>query len=463
MSTKWYYLLILASILPLPSFGQQLLAPSASELVDSALVHSHRLAIHEIDIAATATDIAKTKDIYLPNASIAGKYGFMAGNLNLSLPATTLPLANIAIPEINTGLTNTANLVNAGLDLSAVLYTGGKAPALRKATQYKQDAQRALSEKEKQEVISTVSKAYDQLALLKQVKNVLDESKKRLEINTKTADKALSYGLITKYEHQKIAVATAQLEAKTQEYEGQRNLLLQQLHLLTDIHLERLSLIDKELLPYGNPNASDQIDNRPELKALSAAIEAHKFQLKAANTWWIPKVQAGASVAYVNLFDIRMQGKDALPLVGKPSIHANKFELAPMVNVGVGLKWDIFDGNKGRRETQLAKLELSKAEHERQEAEELLQLNLIKSNTDFDNSNNEIKTKYAQLQVVENALQQANKEFKVGLIKSADLIGAETDFQAASLSYIQAIFDQRRHAVELLKATGDLTPQSIQE
>ncbi len=44
-------------------------------------------------------------------------------------------------------------------------------------------------------------RAYDQLALVHQTKVVLDESKKRLDANRKTADKALGYGLITPYDH----------------------------------------------------------------------------------------------------------------------------------------------------------------------------------------------------------------------------------------------------------------------
>lgn len=450
------------SIFPIAGFGQHLSAPSLKELIDSAMVHSHRLAINQIDIEATETERKKTKDVYLPNAALTSKYAFLGGDLNMSLPAMTLPIIGTQLPEINTGVSNTANLFNAGLDLSAVLYTGGKARALRMAAQYKQEAQEALTEKERQELMATVSQAYDQLALLKQVKTVLDESNKRLEINVKTADKALTYGLITKYERQKIEVAQAQLQARTQEYEGQRTLLLHQLEMLTDIGMDRLAQINNDLTPFGGVDAGQNVENRPEIHALSAAVEGHRYQLKAAKTWWVPKVQAGASLGYYNLFNIRTQGRGALPLIGETAFNINKLELAPMFNVGLGLKWDVFDGNRGRRETQLARLEVRKAEHERLEALELLHLNLIKSNTDFSNSSNELKTKRAQLQVAENALQQANKEFKVGLIKSSDLIGAESDFQTASLSYLQAVYNQRRHALELLRATGSLSPASIQ-
>ncbi|MNY46355.1 hypothetical protein D3C86_1815270 [compost metagenome] len=74
----------------------------------------------------------------------------------------------------------------------------------------------------------------------------------------------------------------------------------------------------------------------------------------------------------------------------------------------------------------------------------------------------ELVVKEKQMKIAENALTQAGKEFKTGLIKAADLIGAESDYQTASLDFFQAVFNQRRNAIELLKATGSLTRTSIQ-
>ncbi|MNE57423.1 Outer membrane efflux protein [compost metagenome] len=149
-------------------------------------------------------------------------------------------------------------------------------------------------------------------------------------------------------------------------------------------------------------------------------------------------------------------------MIGRFSSHTNKIEVVPNFTVGVGFKWDIFDGNKGKREVQQAKIEVKKAENEKAEAEEKLKLNLIKSRTDYNNSNMELVVKEKQMKIAENALTQAGKEFKTGLIKAADLIGAESDYQTASLDFFQAVFNQRRNAIELLKATGSLTRTSIQ-
>lgn len=454
--------LLLTGLFPFVLHAQQQKAPGLTELIDSALIKDHMLANKFLAIESSKIDRKKLSEVYLPNADISGKYAFLANGLNVGLAGTSL-FNVINIPEINSGVTSTGNLIKTDFSVHSVLYAGGKVAALKNAVDAKTKAQTALLEKDRQQIISEITKSYDQLALLRQVELVLDKSRKRYEINKKTADKALSYGLITKYEHQKVEVAQVTLESKIQEYQGKRNLLLHQLETLTGIDLERLKMIENQLLPIQGINTQNTVAQRPELIALSAAVEAHGFQVKAAQTWWKPKVQAAASLGYLNLFDVDMKGKNELPLIGgRFRSHTNKIEVAPNFTVGVGFKWDLFDGNKGKREVQQAKLEVKMAENEKAEAEEKVKLNLIKTQTDFNNSNSELVVKQKQEKMAENALTQAGKEFKTGLIKAADLIGAESDYQNAALEYLQAVFNQRRNAIELLKATGSLTRTTIQ-
>jgi outer membrane protein TolC len=77
--------------------------------------------------------------------------------------------------------------------------------------------------------------------------NVLDQGKKRLNINKKTAEKALGYGLITPYDFKKIELAQATLDSKMVEYEGKKELLITQMHILTGIDRDRIALINPNL------------------------------------------------------------------------------------------------------------------------------------------------------------------------------------------------------------------------
>ena len=436
-------------------------APSLEELIESALKKDHHLANKQLEIEESKIDQQMLKEVYLPHVDLSGKYAFLAAGIHLKAPANSVPELGIGLPAMDSKFRNSANLITGGLSADVLIYSGGKVPNLKKAVGEKINAQTALLEKDKQDIISDIAAAYDQMALLKQVKKVLDESKKRLDANSAIANKALGYGLITQYDHQKIEVAQAQLDARIQQYEGKRFLLVQLLHQYTGLETDRISQIDNSLIPASTTEGNNTIENRAEISALNASINAHTYKIKAAESWWKPKVQASTSLGYLNAFDIRLKAREPFPTGNTMSLKTDKLEALPNFNIGIGFKWDLFDGNKGKRETQIAKIGLAKAQNERAEALEKLELNLIKNQTEFTNALAEIRVREKEVQAAQNALNLANKEFKTGLIKASDLIGAEADYQSASLNYLQSVFNQRRTVVELLKATGSLTPKSL--
>lgn len=437
-------------------------APMLQELVAAALQKDHGLAIKQLDIELTHVDQQKLRDVYLPHLDLSGKYAYLAAGINAKAPANSVPELGIALPVLDNAFTNRANLISGGFKADVLFYTGGKVPALKKALVEKEKGQTAMLEKDRQQIISDITTAYDQLALLKQVKIVLDESQHRLRLNYETAEKAFGYGLITKFEYQKIEVAQAQLDARIQQYESKRQLLIYSLHTYTGIETDRIAMINNDLLPLSQTGEDRSIMGRPEIAALTASIQAHQYQIVAAKSWWKPKVQASTSLGYLNMFDVQLKAKEPFPTGNTMTLKTNKLELLPNFNIGVGFKWDLFDGNKGKREVQQSKIELQKVEREREEVVEKLELNLLKQQSELASAKAEIFVKEKQKRTALNALTQASKEFKTGLIKATDLVGAEADYQNAALEYLQAVFNQRRIAVEVLKATGSLHIESIE-
>lgn len=433
-------------------------APSLQELKDSAIARNYELANKKLDIRETEIDQKKLKEAYLPHISITGKEAFILSSFGVKTPEIQIPQLNIDIKEGHNRYTATGNLITATAGAEMLLYSGGKVPALKKALSEKKNAQTALLEKDRQDIIGTIHQAYDQLALLKQIKVLLDDSEKRLAANKATADKALGYGLITKYEHQKIEVAQSQLESKNLEYEGKRALVLKQLHLLTNIAPARLEMIDNSLQPLVVNSTEGTIENRAEIKALDASILANKYKMLSEKKWFVPKVQAATSLGYVGLSGGHLNSSKPILPVGnhKLSTDMPNLNIFPMFNIGIGFKWDIFDGNAGKRAVQKAGLDIQKSENSKKDALEKLELNLANTETNYNIANAQITVKAKQKDIAQNALTQATKEYRVGLIKSTQLVDAENDFQNAAMEYVQAIFDQRRAAVELLKATGSL-------
>ena len=454
----------LGALLMFPFLGfSQAVPPTLQELVDKALAIDGTLNEQQLQNKLTALNDEKLKDIFLPKLDISGKAGYMYTSVGYTAPEIHLPpipklFPGKTIPDYSNNLNISGISSLAKAEASMVLYSGGKVKYLKQANAEKALSEEQMMEKTKDDIVTTISKAYDQLALLEEARKVLEESKKRLDINRKTADKALGYGLITPYDHKKIELAQAVLDSKIVEYEGKKALVITQLQILTGIEKERLMELSPELQPVLYTLESQDISNRAELKALEHGIKASEYKIQAERRWWVPKVQAMASLSYAGLYSNHIStSKETLYGLGKKlDLNPSSLNIFPIFQAGIGFKWEIFDGNEGKTAIKEASINKEILINKKADAERKLKLNLANNQTNYEISNAQISLKDKARSIARTALENVEKEFRYGTKKSSDLIDAETDFQNAELEYKTAIFNQRRNAVELMKSTQSL-------
>lgn len=433
------------------------------ELIQEALAKDANLNQQKIEHKYTALDQEKLRDIFLPKLEVKGKYGYMYSSVNLTTPDLALPPIKPIFPGMKIhGENKTINVSGwnglASAEASMLIYSGGKVKYLKQALQEKSLSENILLDKNTDEVISNISKIYDQFALVHESKNVLDESEKRLKANKNLGSKALGYGLITPYDFKKIELAEATLESKIVEYEGKKDLLITQLHLLTGISKERLQNINPKLSPIDYQLQDDFVENRAEIQALEHGIKASEYKIKAEQQWWQPKVQAVSSLSYIGLFDnLIYSSQNLLPIVPKRlNFSPNDVNVFPMFQAGIAFKWDIFDGNEGKAAVEKAKIDKEVLENKKKDALDKLKLNLANVQNNYNIANAQISLKLKAREIAKSAVKQVEKEFRYGTKKSVDLIEAENDLENTELEYQTAIFNQRRAAIELMRATKKL-------
>ena len=306
-------------------------------------------------------------------------------------------------------------------------------------------------------MISEIITYYDQLALLNQSKHVLDESAVRLVAEKKYAATALINGLATSFDTLKIAVANANLEAKLSEYESKKTLLYQKLSQLTGKPVSSFENMNPDLKLLLFANSSSDINNRAELRALTAGAEAQKYLLKSEKSYYLPKIQAIASARYDNVFNANADFNAPIPM----NIKIDNIGLGPTYMVGAGFKWEIFDRSGGSAKVRQAKLEVMKAENAQEEARELLELNQTKVSTNYQASIAQVAYKDKQRIAARMALELAQKSYNDGMINITERLATETEMQNAELEYLQSVFAQRQSVLECYKATGDLVLSNI--
>uniref|UniRef100_UPI0035B41AD8 TolC family protein n=1 Tax=Cloacibacterium sp. TaxID=1913682 RepID=UPI0035B41AD8 len=299
-------------------------APTLKELIDAAMTKDATIEQQNLESKSNLLDQQKLKDIFLPTVEISGKGGYLNATARFISPEIAIPAIKPIFPgavfpegTFNNNFTLSSFEAAGKAEAKVLIFSGGKVKYLKQALTEKNNANQALQAKNQDEVITQISKAYDQFALVIESKKVLDESKKRLDANKKTAEKALGYGLITPYDYKKIELAQATLDSKMVEYEGKKELLITQLNVLTGIDKERIALINPNLEKIQYLVADKTIENRAEIQALDYGLKAIDAKIKAEKTWWIPKVQASTSLSYMGFYNTNLSSsKELMPGTG---------------------------------------------------------------------------------------------------------------------------------------------------
>lgn len=462
MKNLFKIICFLFAFIPMVIYGQT--APDLQELIESAIATNGQLNEQKLRNQLTQLDDDRLKDLFLPRVDLTGEVGYIYASANFKMPGLDIPRADelgfegIQIAERSNNLNISGISPSAKAEASMLIYSGGKVKYLKEANKEKGLAEQVLMEKTTDEIITEISKAYDQFSLLGESKLVLDAAKNRLNINRKTADKALGYGLITPYDHQKIELAQAVLDSKIVEYEGKKELLITQLHLLTGIDRERIALIQPILKPIDYLAVESELNHRAEIRALEHGINAAESKIKAEEKWWVPKVMAKTSLTYMGLYNNHVStSKEVIyGTAYKLDLNPSRLNLFPIFQAGIGFQWDLFDGREGKTAIAEAQIQKEILENQKIDAEKMLKLNLANNQTQYEIANSQIELKSKAMKIAEKALINVEKEFRYGTKTSSDLIAAENDLVNAELEYQTAIFNQRRNAVELMKSTQDL-------
>ena len=226
--------------------------------------------------------------------------------------------------------------------------------------------------------------------------------------------------------------------------------------MLTDVEVSTLETYSFELKPWEISNTNQTYNDRPELKALDASINAYDYKVKMKKSLFLPKVQALATLSYSNLFNANLETPYSLPGGQNVNLELNKLEFAPSYFLGVGMQWELFSGFKHSNKTKIAHIQKHIAEEEKNDVEEKLELFAKKVQVDFDVKNQQLLLKEQEMRVAENSLTLAIKSYRQGLISISDRLSNETEYQNSVLNYYSYVVRQRMVAVELLISTGSL-------
>lgn len=434
------------------------ISPAVQEALQATESRSFDLKEKQHAVAKTKLEAKKIKHKHIPTLSASGGIAHFRNDAVLDLAPVALPIFPIQIFNGAQDFSTKGNIAGAGLMAKSVLFSGLQIPLAKRALETKAEAEILLRDAESESVARLVLIALDNLQVLQQVDTLLAESKKRLETEKKRVNKAIETGLAIPYDRDKIVLASLELDAKSKEAEGTRNVLIEQLRYLTGLSPEKIQKITHyfEVIPL-LATKDIQVKNKKELEALDLFIEAQELNVSREKNTILPQVAAFGGLQYARLFDSEVKLK-SLPISGN-DLNANldKIEIWPNWIVGVGVKWEIFEGMQRKHRITEAKLDRDLLESKRKDSEEKLNLLLAKQKSDWETQNEMLGIAKQRLNIATRNLDRASKQYQQGLLSISDRLSSENDYFSAALGVAKEIAKQRELSIDLLITAGSFT------
>ncbi len=450
-SRLYILLMAIASIVPSISLAQQL-DPVLEELIAKGLDKSHRIKIKGFEAEQAKVDQRLAKSTFLPKITLNGSYTRLNDDITFDSDTRNLLVAtqrllikeatgisfNSAFPD-DIPLTEISNLqdkniLRSSVDLDWVLFSGFEASNALRASTHKEASFNYLGMAEKDKLALKIIETYDKLALVYASKEVLNTSENYLNEQEYYVKKAIQNGLATPIGRKKIELAQQQLKTKQLEYDQNKTLLIEVLHQLTNENRERLRLIEPELRPFMNDSFSN-IEKRNEIKALEEAEKAILYKSKMEKSSFVPKLALKGHYEFI---------EDDLSL------------LDPIWFVGIGLKWNVFDGNQSYLNSKKSIIEGRKYREQIEDAQEMIALGITKAELAYNSSLQNTTMVQKEIELAKDTYEMVNKQYKNDLASITDVLEALNDLEKANFKLQESFFNQRRAFTELLYAKGSL-------
>lgn len=433
------------------SHSQQL-DPVLQDLINKGVQKSQAVNINAIQAEQAKVDRQLAKSVFIPKVTLNGSYTRLNDDItfdddtqNLLLATQKLLIkekANIpfnapfpeGVPLQDPPNLQDKNILKTSVDVDWVLFSGFEASNAIKASKHKESSLNYLGMAEKDKVALKVIETYDKLALVYASEKVINTSEQYLNEQEHFVKKAIENGLATPISRKKIELAKQQLAGKRLEFEHNKTLLIEALYQLTGESRNNLRLLRPQLESFSFESISNT-EKRNEIKALEEAEQATIYKSKMEQSHFIPKVALKGHYEFI---------EEYLSL------------LDPKWYVGVGIQWNIFDGNQSRLKSKKSKLESQIYRERIEEAEEMIDLSIVKAEQTYQSTLQNSKIVEKEIELATDTYEMVNRQYKNDLASINDVLDALTDLEKANFKLQESFFDQRRAVTELLHAKGVL-------
>ncbi len=335
--------------------------------------------------------------------------------------------------------------IAAQLKMQQLLFSGGKLiNGIRVANKYRSLQKKNYELKEEQLVFDVIDR-YNQLVLLSEVVNIKTEALALAKEHLSRVQKLNENGLVSEYDLLRADLEVSKLEPDLEDAKNNFSLAKSNFRRLIGYSEETELTLEDELKKIDIPELSleDAIktgtENRIELYLSRLNVEMMEVKYNAEKGNYLPNVVLTAEAT-------------KFTASGDYSVHKDDF--GTLYQAGIGFQIPLFTGLSNTSKIHQAKNEMRKAEYTKQDAEELIRLeisnNWLKMHADLQTVNVQQKN----IQTAEKGYQIAKSRYDNHVGIQLEMLDAQIQLNAAKVTYIQSLYQLNKSVNSFKKSIG---------
>lgn len=421
---KQKILLLLLLLLPGPGlFSQENIRPlGLQEAIETATSNNDAAKLSSLDEQLAAARYKQSDAIFLPQAN----FSYTAFTTNNPLNAFGFKLQQKAItaadfnpvllnhPGATADFTTKFELQQPLVNIDMLYQRKGAAKQV--------EMYQLISQRTREYIAFETEKAYLQLQMLYAADKVLKEALATAKAMQKTTSNYFDQGLIQKSDVLNADLQVMNMETQIKNTQSGIADASDRLSLLMGKQMGVIYTVEAMRNETKQETDTLQLSNtRADFKALQKGMEGYDMMIKSSKMSYLPRLNAFASYQWN---DKAMFG-----------YNANAY-LA-----GVQLSWNIFNGNRTKNSITQQTIEKAKLAKQLDQQKSEAQMQINQAKRQLEDAAFAMKQQELAVAQASEALRVLQNRFTQGLVKTTDVLMAQTQLAQQQLGTVQAVFN----------------------
>lgn len=337
---------------------------------------------------------------------------------------------------------------NAGVQLNQELFNQQVFTGLQ-AAKKSENYYNLSADLTEEQVIEQVANTYYQVLVNRQRLNVIDTNIKNVRVVEKIIGNQYANGLARKIDVDRIKVNLTNLQTQQEQTTNAVTQLENQLKFYmgmpvnTQISLPITELSEVKTLPALSDSIN--ISNRTEMKLMDVQRDLLVLQRKAYVAEYYPSLALTGNLSYTGQ-------SDKFDLF-KSNSTAFWYDASA---IGLSLRIPIFNGFATRSRVRQADVDIKKADEDRRQTSNSLNLAYENAKIQLKNSIVTINSQRENVTLAQEIYQSTQNNYNNGLAALTDLLDTENALTEAQNSYTQALLNYKIAEIQLIKSNGNI-------